>query len=435
MSYYNASSTGNNPLSFPSYNQQTIQQRSISGISPINNSVNQLQNQYNESSLNTNLHQGEGSVSQQTSTFINPEREVANAQGGSVNGVGSDRQQGPGQRDRKDLLKTNLKRDRRNRPGQKFGAKKRLWVWSWFVQDLSDQNVAVCDFCGKVIKRVASDRGLPKKLSEHLHTHKLTKNLINPSRSMPIDGSGLTFSNTNLQVPFTGAFSRQLGSRDVNNDSSVLSQTHLGLTSSPQQVHHVQLMQQKLQSLQSQGQESQPHQQHQQQQQHHHHHHTNTESIAPELKQNAPKYRRTNAINTASSDTQQIHPQLQQQLQQQLTQEVTLNPNSSIQYNRRFILSNFENSPYSGSKFHRHILKFLAENKLSIRILKLHSFQQLIYDLRPDSITDLLELTGLYSSFVEVARAENLSNVLDGRDSSIAEANVVNTLAQELIKR
>lgn len=84
-------------------------------------------------------------------------------------------------------------------------------------------------------------------------------------------------------------------------------------------------------------------------------------------------------------------------------------------------------------KFHRHLLKFLAENKLSIRLLKLHSFQQVIYDLRPDLMTDLHELTGLYSSFVEVSQADAEG---DSENASLmAEATVVNTLAQELIKK
>ena len=132
-----------------------------------------------------------------------------------------------------------------------------------------------------------------------------------------------------------------------------------------------------------------------------------------------------------ANDMQHIHPQLQNHTNVQSL------PNSSIagQVSRRYPQTTFESSPYSGSKFHRHLLKFLAENKLSVRLLKLPSFQQLVYDLRPESITDLLDLTGLYTSFVEIARGENSSETPNTRESSVAEASVVNTLARELTKK
>jgi hypothetical protein len=51
-------------------------------------------------------------------------------------------------------------------------------------------------------------------------------------------------------------------------------------------------------------------------------------------------------------------------------------------------------------------MKFLTENKLPIHVIKSQSFQQLIYDLRSDSINDLMELTSLYSGLLEVSRYE-----------------------------
>lgn len=81
-----------------------------------------------------------------------------------------------------------ITKPRINKPGQKFGAKKKSWVWNWFIQDTVDSNVATCDFCGKVIKRLASDKGSPKKLGEHLKTHKIDKNSINPKRDSMIVG-------------------------------------------------------------------------------------------------------------------------------------------------------------------------------------------------------------------------------------------------------
>jgi hypothetical protein len=75
-----------------------------------------------------------------------------------------------------------VSKPRVNKPGQKFGAKKKSWVWNWFIQSEEDCNLATCDACGKMIKRLASDKGSPKKLGEHLRTHKIDKNSTNPRR-------------------------------------------------------------------------------------------------------------------------------------------------------------------------------------------------------------------------------------------------------------
>lgn len=66
------------------------------------------------------------------------------------------------------------KRTRKNRPGKRFGAKKRSWVWPWFKQDARNPNIAVCNSCMRAIVRVPSDKGSPKKLVEHLRTHGIT---------------------------------------------------------------------------------------------------------------------------------------------------------------------------------------------------------------------------------------------------------------------
>ncbi|KAM9933192.1 hypothetical protein OXX80_007185 [Metschnikowia pulcherrima] len=265
----------------------------------------------------------------------------------------------------------------------------------------------------------ASDRGSPKKLSEHLHTHKLTKNSINPSRQLPIDSTGLSF-NASLQIPYAGTFSPQQGNGGILQAVSSISQGQLGLPSPSQRHssasgHHASLA---ASSSQAQASQQLMHQ-------------SAIESADSGLKQNQSKYRRTNSMAAFANDMQHIHPQLQNHTNVQSL------PNSSItgQVSRRYPQTTFESSPYSGSKFHRHLLKFLAENKLSVRLLKSPSFQQLVYDLRPESITDLLDLTGLYTSFVEIARGENSSETPNTRESSVAEASVVNTLARELTKK
>lgn len=85
-----------------------------------------------------------------------------------------------------------------NKPGQKFGAKKKSWVWNWFIQDPHDCNLAVCDVCHKAITRLASDKGSPKKLGEHLRTHKILKTTENTTR----DGSSLVIHSEEGQHHF-----------------------------------------------------------------------------------------------------------------------------------------------------------------------------------------------------------------------------------------
>lgn len=431
MSYFGNNDSGSNPLAFPSYNQLGLQQRSIAGLNSMSGSVSQLQHQFHRQHIPPHIQQGQApalgqstpvgapgansghgnaaNASVQQANLPPPENQASQPQNGSLK-----------DKNQEDNIDDKLlKRERKNRPGQKFGAKKKSWVWTWFVQDLSDPNVAVCDYCGKIITRMPSDKGLPKKLSEHLKTHKLNKDLINTTRPIPIDGNGISYSLGGFQMPYLGSFNLPSGNQ------AVVASGNQMLTELPQ------LQQQLLQHMIQHSMQNSGHGLGSGQQVHQQPHSHDLEDMGPELKSKPSKYRRTNGLQGLPSDRLQIHPQLQAHGQ------ATAAPqgNNQVQYGRRFILPNFDNTPYSASKFHRHLLKFLAENKLSIRLLKLHSFQQLIYDLRPDSIADLLELTGLYSSFVEVSRVDTDPNGLEGNDASMAEANVVNTLAQELIKK
>lgn len=431
MSYFGNNDSGNNPLAFPSYNQLGLQLRNIAGMNSITGSVNQLQHQFHRQQLPLHIQQGQTlglglCTSGSSNGPISGRSGAANGGAQPQNQPPPDSQQTLGQNgSQKDKsLEDNiddklLKRERKNRPGQKFGAKKKSWVWTWFVQDLSDPNVAVCDYCGKIITRMPSDKGLPKKLSEHLKTHKLNKDLINTTRPIPMDGNGITYTLSGFQMPYLGTFTLPSGNSAAGSNQMLVDQQH----QQQQLLHQLQhMIQNSILSL------SHGHSSSQQVQQQHGH---DSDEISLELKSKAAKYRRTNVLQGMPSDRLQIHTQLQVHNQNSSGSQ----GNNHVQYGRRFILPNFDNTPYSASKFHRHLLKFLADNKLSIRLLKLHSFQQLIYDLRPDSIADLLELTGLYSSFVEVSRVDSNPNGPDGHDASMAEANVVNTLAQELIKK
>lgn len=100
---------------------------------------------------------------------------------------------------------------RKNRPGKRFGAKKKSWVWSWFTQDSENHSVAACDYCGKVVVRIPSDKGSPKKLMEHLRLHGLSATSINYSRTdaVPEQDTASPASNfshiSNTSVPTPGA--------------------------------------------------------------------------------------------------------------------------------------------------------------------------------------------------------------------------------------
>ncbi|RCK63018.1 hypothetical protein Cantr_09960 [Candida viswanathii] len=234
----------------------------------------------------------------------------------------------------------NNRPKRKNRPGKKFGAKKRSWVWTWFDQDSADPNVAGCNYCGKIIIRLASDKGSPKKLNEHLKTHKIDINSINYARTPHIDGHGITYSNSGQPLDYPPNF-RTFRVNENNNSN------------------------------------------------HHHHHHEDTNS-------------------ETSGDETHNH-----------------NNNSStrvdLDNNRRFLSSEFDNSPYTPMKFRTHLLKFLTENKLPISVIKSNSFKQLIYDLRSDSVSDLTELTGMYSTLIEVSRFSKDKHDEDHMTDALAE--------------
>lgn len=107
----------------------------------------------------------------------NDEAQLAQAavQQSSTKAKNSQSQQDPNhQRLHRDANKVS--KPRVNKPGQKFGAKKKSWVWNWFTQDPIDWNIATCSICNKPIKRLESDKGSPKKLGEHLKTHKIDRN-------------------------------------------------------------------------------------------------------------------------------------------------------------------------------------------------------------------------------------------------------------------
>lgn len=266
---------------------------------------------------------------------------------------------------------TVKRKERKNRPGQKFGAKKKSWVWTWFVQDTNDSNIAACDFCGKVITRLPSDKGSPKKLSEHLKTHKLTTDSINHSRSIPIDGNGITYTSDGTPMNFPQQKRQHLQSL-ANLDPQSLS-----ISQNPSMQDQLHRSPHQLQPIQLNVVDPQVHTSH---------------DSENKRESNPIAYRLTNT--------------------------------------RRYLSTDFDNTPYSSLQFHRHLLKFLTENKLSINVLKSHSFQQLIYDLRSDSVVELLELTNLYSSLLEVSRYDNNESL-----QNIQETNVAQTISRVIEKR
>ncbi|RKP30227.1 hypothetical protein METBISCDRAFT_9940, partial [Metschnikowia bicuspidata] len=192
-------------------------------------------------------------------------------------------------------------------PGRRFGAKKKLWVWSWFVQDPADTTVAVCDYCGKIIRRQPSDKGSPKKLIEHLTTHKLNKTLVNTTRPMS-DMGPLSFIALSVLGPYS--------------DNGLIDRK-----SSIEQS-------------------------------------------------NQSYFDRLNGALRRSADS-----------------EVRFDRSSGA----------FDDSPYTDTNLLRRLLAFLQENKLPIDVIKLASFHQLVFDLRPEAVKDLLVLDTVFSSCVEVS--------------------------------
>ena len=244
---------------------------------------------------------------------------------------------------------------RKNRPGKKFGAKKRSWVWTWFDQDSSDPNVAACNYCGKIIIRLASDKGSPKKLNEHLKTHKIDINSINYSRTPHIDGHGITYSNSGQPLDYPPNF-RTFRVNETTNLEETASET------SGDELHS-----------------------HDHNLIHNHNHNHNHNHI--------------------SKSTSRV----------------------DLDNNRRFLSSQFDNSPYSPKKFRSHVLKFLMENKLPISVIKSNSFQQLIYDLRSDSVSDLTELISMYPTLIEVSRFSH--------GKSDEDTHITDELARQLVNQ
>lgn len=278
------------------------------------------------------------------------------------------------------------KKERKNKPGHRFGAKKKSWVWSWFVQDSQDPNIAACDYCGKIITRLVSDKGSPKKLSEHLKTHRLTRNSINSSRPIPIDGNGMTYAPNGVPLNYASNYS-------VPEQGQVAPQPQL-MGDGP--------MSASTQHPSSQVDNNYFHQ-----------------LAGPAGEIERPK----------NGPYKQPH--------KPGNYETNLS-NLGLNTNKRYLSTNFDNSPYSAIKFHKHLMKFLTENRLSINVIRSHSFQQLIYDLKSDSVAELLDLTNLYSSLLEVSRLDSssmnntsASNPPAEPDmSSVSEASVANPLSQ-----
>lgn len=326
MSFY-PNGASNNPLAFPSYNQQPVQrgnpvhlQRPPTKVSDI---AVKNDSQGVDGSENTGLAENTDKV---------------------------------------------VKRERKNRPGQKFGAKKKSWVWSWFVQAIDDPNVASCDFCGKIITRLVSDKGSPKKLLEHLKTHKLSRESVNSSRTIPIDGNGVTYAPNGMPLNYPNSYAGA-GGASSSGVSGVSSSTNAGVI-----------------------------------------------SLAPTLATSSPSQEDG---GDPTDDSRRKHLKFR-------------GNGDAYAMGRRYLSTNFDNTPYTSMKFHKHLMNFLTENKLPITVIKSHAFQQLVYDLRSDSVADLYELTKLYASLLEVSRFDGDAG---GDPNSVNEANVVSTLTRELNKK
>lgn len=309
-----------------------------------------------------------------------------------------------------------VNKERRNRPGQKFGAKKRSWVWTWFKQDVNNQNVAACDLCGKIVIRLDSDKGSPKKLSEHLKTHKLTRESNNNKKLLPAERDGDLY-HLNCTV------------LDKVNpcNPEIASCFHVGKTADTTCIHRPpQGFSHQTQPplLQLNGKRQLPYQE-------------PPKEYTQQCRQILPQLQSYHLSRVV--DYQQPQPPFQynshQAQRQQLADGILQTPEKDSQEvggmvtmvtdrtkhsqdGRRRMSEDLSSrgqstSPYSTMRFHKHLMGFLTENRLSINILESRSFQQLIYDLRSDSVADLLDLTQLYTSLLEVSRYDGHFKAID----------------------
>ena len=267
------------------------------------------------------------------------------------------------------------KKLRKNRPGHKFGARKRSWVWSWFKQDPSDYNLAICNVCNKSIRRIESDKGSPKKLSEHLKTHKIGRSDAGATGRVNLFSEGETGSSLSYQA-------------QVQNQNQ----------HRPQSQHY---------HLKQQHHRHQQQQQQQQQQQsdllnilRHRVQDTNNATMRSKV---SPK----ESVAWGDTQSETIAQTGQQQHLPRLQQHPGSHPDPHPHSHSHVLsdeFSEFDSSPYNPIKFHKHIMQFLSEYHLPLKTLRSKSFLQVIYDLRPQSISDLKELTTLYDSVMEVGR-------------------------------
>lgn len=399
MSYYGGAS---NAVSFPSYGQHGVNQgqftRNISGLASMPGQSQTLPHPHHNPSNHNRAHNKPVVIDNTGSTEVKANESLQGLTNDNIslssslqplNSNADGRDIGGSQLpDPRSSPNDNKKKERKNRPGQRFGAKKKSWVWSWFTQDSLDPNLAVCDYCGKVIRRLASDKGSPKKLSEHLKTHKLDTHSINNTRAIPVDGNGMSYSPSGVPISYHNQFSHQ-STPTAHIPPPPLNTINTTSTDNNPQHTNAHM------GLSSNG-------------------HANSDPNDPNghLNMSAP----SNMFDKSKSKKFPV-------------------ANSNFNFNnniRRFLSPDFDNSPYTPQKFHRHILSFLIENKLSINVARSHSFQQLIYDLRSDSVAELQELTTLYGSLLEVSRFDGPQGSHPDNSSmaTMDEANVVNSIVQ-----
>lgn len=396
-------------------------------------------------------------------------------------------------------------------PGRRFGAKKKLWVWSWFVQDPADTTVAVCDYCGKIIRRQPSDKGSPKKLIEHLTTHKLNKTLVNNKRPMsdmrslslialsvldPYSDNGLIDRKSGMSLMDSAAQQITLLAQSLNlhrSQQRALKFLGNGLSMSLGYLHSLDHDDQRSQHDYNQSSAHtfatiplKDHQNHQayllmqngrtqsnpltpfNQPSHinntvHHNSAKASNTHGYQLQQDGQTYAKRqdlfpNQKNIHAYQNGQLHRHTQNghekydgretQHRIPLQKDLDMRPETSDTFSsdirpqpkarhsisfdseqsnqsyfdrlngalRRSVDSEvrfdrssgaFDDSPYTDTNLLRRLLAFLHENKLPIDVIKLESFHQLVFDLRPEAVKDLLVLDTVFSSCVEVSRASS----------------------------
>ncbi|KAH3685808.1 hypothetical protein WICPIJ_003221 [Wickerhamomyces pijperi] len=265
-----------------------------------------------------------------------------------------------------------------NRPGQKFGAKRRSWVWEWFIQDPTDYNIATCEVCGKCVVRLSSDKGSPKKLAEHLRTHKIERGGPQQHAQQQAQAQQAQIQQQQQQqqqIPQPNAsFYQGTGSANGvhSNNTTVTSSAGSAAIPNNSSISTLEAQQTNF----SAGQNG-----------------TTAASV-------------TATTTNAAGNTNTVHTEKVKQPRKRQAKKTTLKVPVPA---KSSTLTHQLPTTYNSLRFQKNILQFVLENKLTLATIKTESFKDLVMGLNPQAVKDLEELNGLYPSLIEVLSGKTIA--------------------------